>query len=81
MDVDLGLADLNIPVQHGNGTSLKQLVVRALALGYQTVALNTVVYQVPTHLPTTKLPMLNDLYVHIHMREKFKFCSGIYYCS
>ena len=46
MDVDLGLADLNLPVAHGQGTSLKKMVVRALELGYRTVALNTVVDQV-----------------------------------
>ena len=46
MDVDLGLSDLNIPVECGHGTSLKKIVTRALELGYQTIALNTVVHQV-----------------------------------
>ena len=46
MDVDLGLSDLNIPVDCGHGTSLKKVVTRALELGYQTIALNTVVHQV-----------------------------------
>jgi len=45
MNVDLGLADLNIPVV-GSQAALKSLVVRALELGYQTVALNTTVDQV-----------------------------------
>ena len=49
----MGLADLNIPVNHGHDTSLKKLVVRALELGYQTVALNTVVDQVPKTIPSS----------------------------
>lgn len=51
--MDLGLADLNIPVNHGHDTNLKKLVVRALELGYQTVALNTVVDQVPKTIPSS----------------------------
>jgi len=46
MNVDLGLADLNIPVGQASQSTLKSLVVRALQLGYQTVALNTTVDQV-----------------------------------
>ena len=46
MDLVLGHADLNIPVENSTEAGLKALVKRALELGYQTVALNTVVDQV-----------------------------------
>lgn len=46
METDLGYADLNLPVARTSDAGLKSLVKRALELGYQTVALNTVVDQV-----------------------------------
>ena len=42
---DLGLSDLNIAAC-SNLAKLKSLVLRALELGYQTVAINTTVDQV-----------------------------------
>ena len=42
---DLGLSDLNIAAC-SNPAKLKSLVLRALELGYQTVAINTTVDQV-----------------------------------
>ena len=49
MNIDLGFSDLNIPVSGESSGSLKELVLRAFELGYQTVALNTVVDQVHTN--------------------------------
>lgn len=46
METDLGFADLNIPVGRTSDAGLRSLIKRALELGYQTVALNTVVDQV-----------------------------------
>jgi hypothetical protein len=46
MNVDLGYSDLNIPVCAETSGCLKELVLRAFQLGFQTVALNTVVDQV-----------------------------------
>jgi len=46
METDLGYADLNIPVARTSDAGLRSLIKRALELGYQTVALNTVVDQV-----------------------------------
>ena len=45
---DLGYADLNIPSKPES--TVKARVVRALELGYQTVAINTVIHQVRTFL-------------------------------
>jgi hypothetical protein len=47
MNVDLGYSDLNIPVCAETSGCLKELVLRAFQLGFQTVALNTVIDQVP----------------------------------
>jgi hypothetical protein len=47
MNIDIGFSDLNIPVCAETSGRLKELVLRAFQLGYHTVALNTVVDQVP----------------------------------
>jgi hypothetical protein len=58
MNVELGYADLNIPVAKTNDAGLKALVKRALELGYQTVALNTEVDQV--YQPQRSHPLLGS---------------------
>lgn len=45
MNVDLGLADLNIDVNRSSTSNIRNMVLRAFELGYQTVALNTIVNQ------------------------------------
>ena len=45
---DLGLVDFNI-IADSNPSKLRGLVLRAVELGYQTVAINTVVDQVVVH--------------------------------
>jgi len=45
MYLSIGPSDLNIPVSCSPTTTVKDLVRRALALGYQTIALNTEIHQ------------------------------------
>jgi len=45
MNLCIGPADLNIPTSCSPTSTVKQLVKRALALGYQSIALNTEVHQ------------------------------------
>lgn len=45
MYLTVGPTDLNIPINCAPSTTVKNLVIRALALGYQSVALNTEISQ------------------------------------
>jgi len=45
MNLSIGPSDLNLPVKCSSATTIKDLVRRALALGYQTIALNTEIHQ------------------------------------